>query len=180
MTKALISMSNFMAGYILVLVYSCIFGGGYALKQWRKTEFGEWQIDKFMLKIPIYGVLRIQIMMTEFSRTIALLLGAGVALLTAMQIVGDSMENVIFRTAIKHAADDVEKGVSFAEAMGRQDAFPPLVGQMVAVGEETGKLDEVLLKLSGFYEAESEHAVKNLSTALEPLIMVVLGIGVGF
>lgn len=179
MTKALISMSNFMASYWYLFIFG-FFGGGYALRQWRKTEFGEWQVDKLMLKLPVYGVLRIQIMMTEFSRTISLLLGAGVSLLSAMQIVGDSMENAIFRKAIKTAAEDVEKGVSFAEAMGRQDAFPPLVGQMIAVGEETGKLDEVLLKLSGFYESESEHAVKNLSTALEPLIMIVLGIGVGF
>jgi len=179
MTKALISLSNFMVSYWYLFLLSFV-GGGYALKQWKKTEYGEWQIDALLLKIPVYGVLRVQIMMTEFSRTIALLLSAGVALLSALQIVGDSMENAIFRRAIKDAANDVEKGVSFAEAMARQESFPPLVGQMIAVGEETGKLDEVLLKLSGFYESESEHAVKNLSTALEPLIMVVLGIGVGF
>ncbi|HKY74206.1 MAG TPA: type II secretion system F family protein [Patescibacteria group bacterium] len=179
MTLALISMSNFMSKYWYVLLV--VFGGlGYLLSQWRKTQYGEWQIDKLMLKIPVYGILRIQIMMAEFSRTISLLLGAGVALLSALEIVADSLENVVFRYGLQKTAEDVEKGVSFAEAISRQEMFPQLVSQMVAVVEETGKLDEVLLKLSGYYESESEHAVKNLSTALEPMIMIVLGVGVGF
>lgn len=179
MTLALISMSNFMSKYWYVLLV--VFGGlGYLLSRWKKTQYGEWQIDKLMLKIPVYGILRVQIMMAEFSRTIALLLGAGVALLSALEIVADSLENVVFRYGLQKTSEDVEQGVSFAEAIARQEMFPQLVSQMVAVGEETGKLDEVLLKLSGYYESESEHAVKNLSTALEPMIMIVLGVGVGF
>jgi type IV pilus assembly protein PilC len=163
--------------YVLLVI-----GGGlaYALTAWRKTQFGEWQLDKLILRLPIYGIVKIQVMMTEFSRTIALLLGAGVSLLSALEIVAESLDNVLFRVALAKVAQDVEKGLSFAEAISRQEVFPPLVGQMTAVGEETGKLDEVLLKLSAYYESESEHAVKNLSTALEPIIMVVLGVAVGF
>ncbi|MBI5151677.1 MAG: type II secretion system F family protein [Candidatus Pacebacteria bacterium] len=179
MTKALISMSNFAVRFWYLFIVGG-FGSVYLLKAWRQTPFGDWQIDSLLLKIPVYGILKVQIMMTEFSRTVALLLGAGVSLLSALQIVSESLDSVVFRTSLKNVADSVEKGVSFADAMSRQDQFPPLVSQMIAVGEETGKLDEVLLKLSAYYESESEHAVKNLSTALEPLIMIVLGIGVGF
>jgi type IV pilus assembly protein PilC len=178
-TQALITVSDAMSRFWYVVI-AVVGGGIYLLRSWRRTPIGEWQIDNMLLKVPVFGKLRSQVMMTEFARTSALLLGAGVSLLSALQIVGDSMENVIFRTALKNAAADVEKGVSFADAMQRQEVFPPLVGQMIAVGEETGKLDEVLMKLSGYYEAESEHAIKNLSTALEPLIMIVLGIGVAF
>lgn len=178
-TQILIGVSRVMTKFWYVFI-GVFFGLGYALRAWRKTPVGEWQIDTLLLKIPIYGQLKIQIMMTEFSRTIALLIGAGVSLLSALEIVADSLENVRFRVGLAKAAQDVEKGVAFAEAMSRQEDFPQLVSQMTAVGEETGKLDEVLLKLSSYYESESEHAVKNLSTALEPIIMVVLGVAVGF
>ena len=178
-TQILIGTSKLMTKFWYVFL-GVFFGLGYALRVWKKTPIGEWQIDTLLLKIPIYGKLKIQIMMTEFSRTIALLIGAGVSLLSALEIVADSLENVRFRAGLARAAQDVEKGIAFAEAMSRQEDFPQLVSQMTAVGEETGKLDEVLLKLSSYYESESEHAVKNLSTALEPIIMVVLGVAVGF
>ena len=119
-------------------------------------------------------------MMTEFTRTISLLLGAGVSLLSTLQIVAESMDNVLFRDALHEVATDVEKGVPLSESLTKSELFPPLVSQMSAVGEETGKLDEVLLKVSAYFESESEHMVKNLSTLLEPIIMVILGVGVMF
>ena len=178
-TQVLIKVSNAASTYWYVVIAGSI-GLVYALFAYKKTPMGDRQLDAALFKIPIYGLLRVQIMMTEFSRTISLLLGAGVSLLAAMEIVADSMESVLFRDAMREVSNDVEKGVSFSDAMNKSGRFPPLVGQMIAVGEETGKMDEVLVKLSGYYESESEHAIKNLSSALEPIIMIVLGVGVGF
>jgi type IV pilus assembly protein PilC len=90
------------------------------------------------------------------------------------------MDNQVFHDALEKVSRGVEKGQSFSAALARSPEFPILMNQMVSVGEETGKLDEVLLKLSSYFEAESETAVKGLTTAMEPLIMIVLGIGVGF
>ena len=178
-TKVLITVSNAMASFWYLFIGGA--GAGlYALFAYKKTPMGDQQIDRLLFRIPIYGLLRVQIMMTEFARTVSLLLGAGVSLLAALEIVADSMDSVLFRQAMRATAQDVEKGVSFADAITRQSVFPQLVGQMISVGEETGKMDEILVKLSSYYESESEHAIKNLSTALEPMIMIVLGVGVGF
>ncbi len=178
-TRILVVASNFMASYWYV-VFGTMAVALAVFRTWKKTEIGERTMDKFVLKIPVFGTLRVKVMMAEFTRTISLLLGAGVSLLQTLRIVSDSLENVLFRDALKGAAEDVEKGMGFSEALSKYELFPALVGQMVAVGEETGKLDEVLMKVSGYYENESEQAIKNLSTALEPMIMVVLGVGVGF
>ena len=91
-----------------------------------------------------------------------------------------SMNNVVFQNALQKTSKAVEKGLPLAAMLARQHIFPPLLSQMVSVGEETGKLDKVLMKVSVYFENESEHTIKNLTTALEPLIMIVLGIGVAF
>lgn len=178
-TKTLISISTFMSRF-WYFAAAMLAAAIYALRAWRKTPSGEEIYDRFLLRIPVFGPLQVQVMMTEFTRTLSLMLGAGVSLLSTLQIVGESLENGVFRKAIRTVSGDIEKGSSFADALVRQEVFPPLVGQMTAVGEETGKLDEVLIKVSNYFESESEHALKNLSTALEPFIMIVLGLGVGF
>ena len=177
LTKGLIAVSEFMTKF-WYLIAVLVGGGVFGLRKWKKTKNGEAMYDGIMLKVPIFGPLQVQVMMAEFTRTLSLMLGAGVSLLTTLQIVGESLENVLFRRAIRSVSSDVEKGASFAEALSRQELFPVLVSQMTAVGEETGKLDEVLIKVSAYFESESEHALKNLSTALEPIIMIVMAIGV--
>ena len=178
-TKILISTSNFMATNWYFFV-GAVIGGVYIFRLWKTTPTGEFIVDKLLLKIPVFGRIRVLSMMTEFTRTISLLLGAGVSLLSTLQIVAESMDNVLFRDALHEVATDVEKGVPLSESLTKSELFPPLVSQMSAVGEETGKLDEVLLKVSAYFESESEHMVKNLSTLLEPIIMVILGVGVMF
>lgn len=118
--------------------------------------------------------------MTEFARTVSVLLGAGIPILDTLQIVSETIGSKIYGAEVRQAATMVEKGVGLAEAIEQLEIFPPILSQMIAVGEETGKLDEVLAKLALFYEGESEVKVKALTTAIEPMIMVVLGIGVGF
>lgn len=177
-TRVLIGISDAM------VKFWWIFGAGiagfiYAAKQYYKTELGRYKIDELKLKIPIFGELQKKVILTEFSRTLALLLGSGITLLEAISIVTDSVENVVYRTALTEVSKQVEKGSSLSGALSHYDSFPTILHQMMSVGEETGKLDEVLKKLSVYFEQESEHAIKNMTTAIEPMIMIVLGLGVG-
>lgn len=177
-TRILMAVSNFMVSYWYIMI-GAVVGGIAAVRNWYKTEVGEKTIDGYMLKIPIFGELRQKIILTEFARTLALLLGAGISLLQALEIVTEGVNNVVYRNALKEVTSKVEKGISLSSALGHYEMFPPILHQMMGVGEETGKLDEVLMKLSTYFESESEQAVKNLTAAMEPLIMVVLGVGVG-
>lgn len=177
-TRILIGASSFMASYWWIVI-GAVVAAVVGVIQWRKTPKGEREWDRYMLKVPIFGVLRQKVILTEFARTLSLLLGAGISLLQALDIVSDAASNRLFRDALKECSQQVEKGVSLSLAMGKYTLFPPLLSQMISVGEETGKLDDVLLKLSAYFESESEHAVKNLTTAMEPIIMIVLGLGVG-
>jgi len=177
-TLVLVAMSDFMVKFWWV-VLAAIAGGIFAFRRWHNTDEGRLAVDRFVLRIPIFGVLVQKIILTEFTRTLSLLLGAGVSLLQAIEIVTDGVDNVVYKTAMQDVYRQVEKGVPVSKALSRYDAFPPILHQMMAVGEETGKLDEVLGKLSIYFEEESEQAVKNMTAAIEPLIMIVLGIGVG-
>lgn len=179
MTQILISSSELFQQYWYImfgLAGASIFG----LFKWRQTPQGQLTFDTYLLKLPIFGTLQQKVVLTEFARTLSLLLGAGISLLEALEIVGEAMDNIVYRNAIKEAYGYVEKGSSLAAAIEPFPFFPPILAQMVAVGEETGQLDDVLQKLAHYFESESEQAVKGLTTAIEPLIMIILGIGVGF
>lgn len=178
-TKILMGASNMMAKFWYIFIGGTM-AGIYGLRAWSKTDQGDQKIDEFLFKIPIFGDLRKKIILTDFARTLSLLLGAGVSLLEALEIVTDAMDSVSYRMALGKATKRVEKGSPLSESMAGQNIFPRILHQMMAVGEETGRIDEVLLKLSIYFESESEQAVKNLTAAMEPLIMVILAIGVGF
>ena len=179
MTRILIGISNFMIkSWYLMLGFGL--AGGYALHRWKKTVSGRMAWDKFSLKVPIFGPLKTKIILTEITRTLALLIESGVSIIEALEIVAGTANNVLFSGSIKYAAKEVEKGVPLAVAIGQFEHFPPIVSQMLAVGEETGKIDEVMFNLSGYFETEAEQAVKGLTTAIEPLMMIVLGVGVAF
>jgi type IV pilus assembly protein PilC len=161
--------------FIIILV-----SGGIAFGRWRKTAIGEFMIDTIMFKIPLIGDLQKKIILVEFTRTLGMLVGAGIHILDALRILKDALGNILFRNAIFEIAQRVEKGFSLGDSFAQHDIFPPIVSQMMKVGEETGKLDDTLSKLSKYFQSESEHLVKGLTTAIEPIIMVILGIGVGF
>jgi type IV pilus assembly protein PilC len=177
-TQLLIDISNIVSRFWWLGGIGA-FGGGILFKRWTATKVGRRSFDAFLLKLPVFGELRAKVILTEFARTLSLLLGAGISLLQALDIVGEGISNSIYRDAIKESTTQVEKGVAFSQAISKYHIFPPILGQMIAVGEETGKLDDVLLKLSLYFQSESEHAIKNMTTALEPMIMIVLGLGVG-
>ena len=179
MTRALIGLSNFMVRTWYLQIFLLI-GGIYSFIQWKKTPSGREFIDAKVLKIPVMGKLRTKVILTEITRTLALLVEAGISIIEALEIVSGAADNVIFSKSIKKAAKEVEKGVPLAAAIGQYEHFPPIVPQMIAVGEETGKIDEVLTNVSGYFETEAEQAVKGLTTAIEPLMMILLGVGVAF
>lgn len=178
-TKALMAVSDFAVNYwyavLLVLGAVVVF-----FSNWSRTEVGGLVVEQLTFKIPIWGKLKKDIILTEFARTISVLLGAGIPILDALNIVANTLGSRVYAAGIKQAAVFVEKGVSLAEAITRLEMFPPILSQMISVGEETGKLDTVLNKLAVFYESESEIKIKALTTAIEPLIMILMGIGVGF
>jgi type IV pilus assembly protein PilC len=178
-TRILIGVSN-LVSRAWYLVIAGIMGAGYALQAWRKTKLGALAIDKFLFKLPIFGKIKMMTTMAEFTRTLALLVSAGVALVEAIRIVKDVVGNTVMHNALEVVAGEVEKGNALAVSLARQEVFPMIVPQMVSVGEQTGKLDEILTRVAGYFEVESEHAIKNLSSAMEPIIMVILGLGVGF
>jgi type IV pilus assembly protein PilC len=179
MTQILIAISDFMRNtwWLAILM---VIGGTFAFKQWYKTPAGRYQIDDLALKIPVLGPLKSQIIMTEFSMTLSLLVGAGISILEGLVIVTEAVDNVVYKDALKRVSKGVEKGMPMATMLARQQVFPPLLSQMVSVGEETGELETVLIKVAKYFEQVAEQTIKNLTTAIEPLIMIVLGLVVGF
>jgi type IV pilus assembly protein PilC len=178
-TKILITVSDLMAKIWWLMIVLAI-GGFLILRTWFKTESGERTLDKILRKIPIVGELRSKITLTEFARTLSLLLGAGVSMLESLDIVGKALNSIVYREALLGAKKEVERGVSLSTSLEIHEVFPAMLSQMILVGEQTGRIDEILLKLSEYYEKESEYAVKNLTAAMEPMIMIILGVGVGF
>jgi type IV pilus assembly protein PilC len=178
-TKILIGISEFSQHYWWLLPIVLI-GGSYLFKAYRNTESGRKKVDSLKLRLPITGPMNRTIILTEFSRTLGLLVGAGIPILEGLRVVARAVGNEVVEAAITRAEEKVEKGFSLAYALSQESkVFPPMLYQMMAVGEETGKVDETLLSISRVFEQESEHAVKNLTTAIEPAIMVFLGVAVG-
>ncbi len=179
MTRVLISVSDFMVNSWYIMGLS-IAGAIYLWRKWKQTAIGAYQWDAIILKMPIFGKIKSMVLMTEFTRTLALLASAGVSLVESLVIVKEVADSEVMRRALAEVAKDVEKGNPLAMSLAKHPIFPMIVSQMTSVGEQTGKLDEILNRVAGYFENESEHAIKNLSTAMEPVIMLLLGLGVGF
>ena len=178
-TVILIKLSQFMVLFWWVIALG-VFGLFTGLRAWRQTESGQVVTDKIFSKVPIVGPLREKSALVEVCRTLGLLINAGVPIIDALKLVAGASDNVFLTKALGFSAERVEKGFPMALSFAQTDAFPPVVVQMVKVGEETGKLDESFLKLSTYFESETEQLIKGLTTAIEPLIMIILGVGVGF
>ncbi|MCL4382273.1 MAG: type II secretion system F family protein [Patescibacteria group bacterium] len=178
-TRILIAISDFSVSFwwlILLLGVLSIF----LFNLWKKTSIGAHLLDKFLFSLPVMGKLRQEIILTEFCRTLGLLVSAGLPIIEALNIVSGSIESILYQEGLKEVALKVEKGFPMGVLFAQNPLYPAILGQMTKVGEETGKLDDSLLKLSHYFETESEQMVKGLTTAIEPIIMVVLAVGVGF
>ncbi len=178
-TKILLKVSQFTTNFwwVMVLAAVALF---FIFPQMLKNPVLKKKYDSLLFRMPVIGKLRQQIMLTEFTRTLGLLVGAGVLIVDSLEIVKTSAASPVYGDAIDQAAKNVQRGFTLAVALAETQVFPPILAQMVSVGEETGKLDEVLGKVSSYFGQEAEMSVRNLTTAMEPIIMIVLGVGVGF
>jgi len=177
-TKILIFVSSAFANFwwlmLIILVIVIL-----VLKKWVSTPGGRVTYDTLLLKVPIVGILITNVTLTNLSRTFGLLISSGLPLLDAISIVESVTSNAIFKKVLRDSHQGVERGLPFSTLLN-VPIFPRIVGQMIKVGEETGKVDEIFFRLSDYFETESDHMVKNLTVAIEPIILVVLGIGVAF
>jgi len=179
MTRVLIGVSDFMAHY-WYLLFGLVALLMSSFKKWAKTELGGMITEQVTFKIPVWGKLKEDMILAKFARTMGLLIASGISVIEALRIVGDTLGSRIYKEGLIQVMGRVEKGVSLAESMSMIEEFPSILPQMISVGEQTGKVDEVLTRLAIYYEAESAQKIKTLTTAIEPLIMVVMGVGVGF
>jgi type IV pilus assembly protein PilC len=178
-TKILIFMSNFTTTnwWVVVVVFALLY---FLFSRFSKTKFGRYRIELLMFSLPVFGPLRKEILLAEFTRTLSLLAGAGIPIIDSLNIVADGMDSMVLADGIREAALRVEKGFPLASVFETNPNFPPILAQMIRVGEETGKIDEVLRKISVYFETESDYLIKGLTTAMEPIIMIILGTGVAF
>lgn len=177
-TQFLIDLSDFVRGswYIIILgIMSVIFGW----KAFVRSKSGGRLWDQWQLKLPVFGPLLRKVAMTRFARTFAQLIRAGVPILEVMDIVGDTSGNSVVTDAIKEVSSDVEKGDHLSAGMSRQPIFPPMLVRMVSAGEQTGKIDAMLEKMADFWDEEIEAMLATLTSLLEPILIVTLGIIVG-
>lgn len=179
-TKILLGISNVIIT-LWPLLLGLVFVGIWAFINYKKTPAGGLKVDQLILKIPLIGDLQRQIILADLSRTLSLLVGAGVPILEGLGVVADVVKNKVITLAIQDASRQIEKGFPISYAFTKHpEAFPYILSQMISVGEETGKMEEVLEKVSRVFEMESENKVKALTSAIEPIIMIVLGVGVAF
>ncbi|OIP98228.1 hypothetical protein AUJ94_00370 [bacterium CG2_30_40_12] len=177
-TKIMIGLSDFfITKWYLVILIAILISLGF--NYYKKSKAGKYQLAKMSLRLPIFGKINKEKELTEFARTLSLLISAGVPIVESLNISSKAVSNVLYIDAIKASAQKVEKGTPLSETIALNAIFPPIVSQMINVGQETGKMDEVLGKLSLYFENEVDRKLKNLSVALEPLIMMVLGLMVG-
>lgn len=178
-TLILIGISDFMVNY-WYLLFGSLAVGYIFFRRWARTAVGALFVEQLVFKIPIWGLLKKDVILAEFSRTMGMLSSAAIPILDGLRIVADTLGSQIYGDQIRLTANRVEKGSTLADAIASASDFPPILSQMIAVGEQTGKVDQILGRLADFYESQSELKVKALTTAIEPIIMVVMGVGVGF
>lgn len=177
-TKVLIMLSDLITGFWWLLIGGVV-GSIVGFRRWVATDGGRLVWDTMKLKIPVFGRLAHKSALSRFSRTLAVLSRTGVPILQALDIVAETSGNRLVSKALEDVKDSVRSGESLAAPLGRHDVFPPMVVQMMTIGEETGEIDGMLEKVADFYEREVEDTVAALTSLIEPLLIVVMGVTVG-
>ena len=177
-TLILIKISHIVRSYLLFVIIALGLGI-FAVSQAIKTEKGRLAFDTFLLNIPVIGKLLRKVAIARFARTLSTLQKSGVSILTALEIVGKTSGNKVIEAAVVHTKMSIKEGESIAQPLTASKVFPPMVTRMISVGEQTGKLEEMLGKVADFYESEVDAAVSGLTSLIEPLIIAFLGIVVG-
>jgi type IV pilus assembly protein PilC len=178
-TRIVIGLSNFVGSIYGLMIVICAIGGGFALSFWYKTPSGRMAIDSAILKAPVVGMVMRKIAVARFTRTLGTLISSGVPILEGLDITARTSGNAVIERAISQTRKAVEAGRSLVDPLKETDVFPGMVTQMIGVGEQTGAMDAMLQKIADFYEDEVDAAVKDMLTAIEPIMIVVLGVIVG-
>jgi type IV pilus assembly protein PilC len=161
------------------IIFPAFFGSIFGFMKWKKTENGRKQWDRFKLRVPKIGPVVLKVTMARFSRTLSTLVAAGVDIIQALEITGQTSGNWRVEVALADVRAKVHEGVPIAQPLVDNDIFPPMVSQMVKIGEETGELEKMLGKIADFYEDEVDAAIQSLTSIVEPLMMILVGCMVG-
>jgi len=178
-TRITIAVSNVLTGYWYILILIVV-GGLWLLRRYIRKPQGKTNWDRFLMKLPVFGPLTQKTAISRFTRTLATLLQSGVPLLQALDVASRAVDNAVFGLEIQRIADGVREGNRMGALMAQSELFPPIVVQMTTAGEESGALEDLLTKVSGFYEQEVEYAVANLTATIEPVMLIFMGGIVGF
>jgi type IV pilus assembly protein PilC len=178
-TRMLIALSGFLRQFLLV-VAAVVAGAIILFQRWRSTQSGARRFDAFILRLPIVGGLLLKTAIARFTRTFGILLSSGVPVLEALEVVAQTAGNKVIEAATLKARAGIKEGETIAAPLERTAVFPPMVTQMIAVGEETGELSDMLIKIADFYDEEVDTAVAALTSMVEPLLMVFIGVVIGF
>jgi len=177
-TRLLMGISSFMSNYflfILIAIGAAVFG----IKKFFETKQGRRLLDTYSLKLPGFGNLLRKVAVSKFTRTLGTLISAGVPILQALEVTANTAGNVLITEAILKTRVSIKEGESISEPLKASKIFPPMVIQMIAVGEETGELDVMLSKVADFYDQEVDTAVKGLTSIIEPVVIVFMGVVIG-
>jgi len=178
-TRIVIALSHFVGSIYGFMVLVFFVAAGIAIKLWYGTPSGRMSIDTILLKLPVVGIVLRKIAVARFTRTLGTLISSGVPILEGLDITARSSGNAVVEKAIKETRKAVEAGRSLVDPLKETDVFPGMVTQMIGVGEQTGAMDAMLQKIADFYEDEVDAAVKDMLTAIEPIMIVFLGVVVG-
>ena len=178
-TKIVIALSNFVGSIFGLLIFAGFIASIFMIKVWYGTPAGRMAIDTVILKLPVLGILMKKIAVARFTRTLGTLISSGVPILEGLDITAKTSGNAVIEVALTKVRKSLEEGKSLTEPLKDSEVFPGMVTQMIAVGEQTGAMDAMLQKIADFYEEEVDAAVKDLLTALEPIMIVFLGLVVG-
>jgi type IV pilus assembly protein PilC len=178
-TLMVMAISDFVVAYWYI-IFGALFGGLYLFFQsWRRSVKMQQTMDRLLLKVPVFGAVIRKATIARWTRTLSTMFAAGVPLVESLDSVGGASGNAVYVEATRKIQTEVATGTSLTVAMQNADVFPNMVTQMVAIGEESGALDSMLGKVADFFEAEVDEAVASLSSLMEPLIMVILGVLIG-
>ena len=178
-TRIVIGLSNFIGSIFGLLILMAFVGGIVALKVWYQTPVGRMAIDRLLLKLPLLGLLLRKIAVARFTRTLGTLISSGVPILEGLEITARTSGNAVIEASLMEVRKALEGGRNLADPLRDTNVFPGMVTQMIGVGEQTGAMDAMLQKIADFYEDEVDAAVKDLLSAMEPLMIVILGVVVG-
>lgn len=176
-TKILVWTTDFMKAYWWLIIGVSV-GGGIGMRAWLSTYGGKYAFDYFKINVPVFGKLAKNVYMARFARNLSTLVAGGIPIVKALDSVADIVGNQVYRNIIFEASEKVRNGKGIAMSLVDRPEFPPIVSQMTQIGESTGKLQEILDKLASYYEKEVEGSLKTLTTLIEPIVMMLLGLAV--